>query len=260
MLRTVTAVRYLTPLREGGSLPAIVEADDGELYVLKFRGAGQGQRALISEMLAGEIGRLLGLRVPEIVVVLLDRAFGRSEPDPEIHDLIAASTGLNLGLRYLSGALAFDPILTPPPSSDLASTIVWFDAFITNVDRTARNTNMLLWRDQLWLIDHGASLYFHHSWEGYVERSASRFPRIKDHVLLRSASLLPDADSYLASRLEVPALRQIVEAIPAEWLSDEPSFSSLHEHRDAYMVFLTRRLQPPRAFVEEAVSARHALV
>jgi hypothetical protein len=247
-------------LREGGSLPAIVEADDGDLYVLKFRGAGQGQRALIAEMLAGEIGRALGLRVPEIVLVQLDQAFGLSEPDPEIHDLIVASTGLNLGLRYLSGALAFDPILTPTPSPEVASTIVWFDAFVTNVDRTARNTNMLLWHDQLWLIDHGASLYFHHSWDGYLERSTSPFPRIKDHVLLPAAELLTVVDAPLESKLEAPILRRIVDAVPAEWLSDEPAFATPREHRDAYMAFLTTRLRSPRAFVEEAISARRALL
>ncbi len=260
VLRTVSAVRYLAPLREGGSLPAVVEADDGELYVLKFRGAGQGQRALIAEMMAGEIGRLLGLSVPEIVLVELDPAFGRSEPDPEIHDLIAASTGLNLGLRYLAGALAFDPVLTPSPSPDVASAIVWFDAFVTNVDRTARNTNMLLWQDQLWLIDHGASLYFHHSWDGYLERSASPFPYIKDHVLLREAALLGDVDAPLAARLEAPALRRIVDAVPAQWLADEPSFRSPGEHRDAYLEFLNARLQSPRAFVGEAINAHRALL
>ena len=260
VLRTVSAVRYVAPLREGGSLPAVVEADDGELYVLKFRGAGQGQRALIAEMLAGEIGRSLGLRVPEIVLVTLDRAFGLSEPDPEIHDLIAASTGLNLGLRYLAGALAFDPVLTPYPDANQASAIVWFDAFVTNVDRTVRNTNMLLWRDQLWLIDHGAALYFHHSWDGYLERSVSPFPRIKDHVLLRSAALLEEIDAPLAARLEPATLHHIVEHVPPEWLSDEPSFRSPREHRDAYMEFLTARLRSPRAFVGEAISARNALL
>lgn len=254
------AVRYLAPLREGGSLPAVVEADDGELYVLKFRGAGQGQRALIAELLAGEIGRALGLCVPEIVLIVLDPAFGRSEPDPEIHDLIASSVGLNLGIRYLAGALAFDPMLTPGPSPELASTIVWFDALVTNVDRTARNTNMLLWQDNIWLIDHGACLYFHHSWARYMERSTSPFPHIRDHVLLRSAVLLESADAELTAHLEPATLQRIVDDVPAEWLFDEPAFRSPDEHRQAYVRFLDTRMQSPRAFVGEAIHARRALL
>src|SRR5262250_2007010 len=192
-MRTVQATRYVTPLREGGSLPAIVEADDDGMYVLKFRGAGQGPKALIAELLAGEIARAAGLLVPEIVFVDLDPELARTEPDPEIQDLMRASVGVNLGLDYLPGSVAYDPV-AEKPSADLASSIVWFDAFVTNVDRTARNTNMLMWHRRLWLIDHGASLYFHHKWDSYLERIHDPFPLIKDHVLLKLAAALPEAD------------------------------------------------------------------
>jgi hypothetical protein len=259
-IRTVTATRYVTPLREGGSLPAIVEADDDGLYVLKFRGAGQGQRALIAELISGEIGRALGLRVPEIVYVNVDPVLARSEPDPEIKSLIDASAGLNLGLDYLPGSIAFDPAVTPPPTPDLAAAVVWFDAFVTNVDRTARNTNLLIWHRELWLIDHGASLYFHHSWNDYLERSQSRFPQIKDHVLLPIASDLMVADAILSERLTADALRAIVELVPSSWLGDEVALGGAEEHRAAYLTYVLARLQEPRLFVEEAEHARRQLV
>ena len=259
MIRTVTATRYVTPLREGGSLPAIVEADDDGTYVLKFRGAGQGHRALIAELVAGELGRALGLHVPEIVFVELDPAMGRSEPDPEIQALLKASAGLNLALDYLPGALAFEPLLTPV-TPELASAIVWFDAFITNVDRTARNTNMLLWGKRLWLIDHGAALYVHHTWTDWLDRSRRPFAQIQDHVLLPRAGALREADAMLSARLTPALIRDAVALIPDAWLGDEPAFAGVEEHRAAYVTYLLSRLEAPRAFVEEAVDARAQLV
>jgi hypothetical protein len=260
LIRTVAANRYITPLREGGSLPAVVEVDDGRLYVLKFRGAGQGRKALIAELVAGELGRALGLPIPEIVFVELDPALGRSEPDPEIQDLVTASAGLNLALAYLAGALAFEPLFAPPAAVELASAIVWFDAYTTNVDRTARNTNMLLLNRQLWLIDHGASLYVHHTWGDYLARSRSPFAQIKDHVLLRHASDIAAADADLSRRLDDDVIRAIVDLIPESWLEGEPGFASSAEHRAAYVAYLLSRLAAPRAFVKEAIDARAKLV
>jgi hypothetical protein len=259
MVRTVAATRYVTPLREGGSLPAVVEADDDGMYVLKFRGAGQGARALIAELVAGEIGRALGLDVPEIVFVELDPALGRSEPDSEIQALIQASAGLNLALDFLPGALAYQPSLTPP-APELASLIVWFDAFVTNVDRTPRNPNLLLWGRRLWLIDHGAALYMHHAWGDYLAQSRSRFPQIKEHVLLPYADALPEANALAIERLSPAVIEGIVAQIPAAWLGDEPRFAGPAEHRAAYAAYLSRRLEEPRAFVEEAAHARAQLV
>src|ERR1700722_19353819 len=192
-LRAVQVTRYVTPLREGGSLPAIAEADDGFLYVLKFRGAGQGVKALIAELIGGEIARALGLRVPEIVLSGLNEAFGRTEPDEEIQDLLKASVGLNLGLHYLSGAISFDPLVTPV-NANLASEIVWLDSFLTNVDRTSNNTNMLVWNREIWLIDHGASLYFHYSPENWELKAETAFTQIKNHVLLPYATRLDETD------------------------------------------------------------------
>jgi hypothetical protein len=260
LLRTVTATRYVTPLREGGSLPAIVEADDLGTYVLKFRGAGQGRKALVAELVAGEIARRLGFLVPEVVLACLAPELGRSEPDPEIQDLLKGSTGLNLALDYLPGSLGFDP-LVEPPDSGLASRIVWFDALVTNVDRTPRNTNLLVWHDRLWLIDHGASLYFHHNWparEGTALESTSRHPFVaaRDHVLLPFADSIPEADAALAPRLTPQVLRSVVEMIPAEWLADESGFGSVEEVRYAYVAYLSTRLREPREWVsalEEAV-------
>jgi hypothetical protein len=256
MIRTVVATRYLTPLREGGSLPAIVEADDGQLYVLKFRGAGQGPKALIAELVAGEIGRALGLPVPEIVFVELEAALGRNEPDEEIRDLIKASAGLNLALAYVDGALAFEPLLVPPMALKLASAIVWFDAFLTNVDRTARNTNMLVREGRLWLIDHGAALYVHHTWANYLDRSRGPFPQVKDHVLLPYANALDEADIVLSALLTPELIHWIVALIPDSWLDSQPAFADREEHRAAYVSYLLGRLAAPRAFVEEALDAR----
>jgi len=253
MLRTVTATRYVTPLREGGSLPAIVEADDLGTYVLKFRGAGQGRKALVAELVAGELARRLGLLVPEVVLAKLAPELGRSEPDPEIQDLLKRSTGVNLALDYLPGSLGFDP-LVEPPGSELASCIVWFDALVTNVDRTPRNTNLLVWHGRLWLIDHGASLYFHHNWpsrEGAALEAAGRrpFAAARDHVLLPFADSIREADAALAPCLTPEALRAVVDLIPIEWLDDEPGFADAGEVRAAYVAYLKSRLREPRDWV-----------
>ncbi len=250
--------RYVTPLREGGSLPAIIEADDGFLYVLKFRGAGQGHKALIAELIGGEIARALGLRVPEIVFAGLDSAFGRIEGDEEIQDLLKASTGTNLALHYLSGSITFDPIavsITPL----LASQIVWLDCLLMNVDRTVRNTNMLWWHKELWLIDHGASLYFHHSWDNWQDGSRP-FPKIKDHVLLPLANELTKVNDTFAGLLTPQLLRSIVSAIPDEWLMNDSPFETAELHRAAYVHFLESRLNNSELFIKEAQHAREALV
>jgi len=223
------------------------------MYVLKFRGAGQGSKALIAEWVAGEIGRALGLPVPEIVFIELDPALARTEPDPEIQALIKGSAGLNLGLDYLPGAITFDPV-AEKVDPELASAIVWFDAYVTNIDRTPRNTNMLIWHRQLWLIDHGASLYFHHDWKNSLERSRDPFPMIKEHVLLKSASRLREVDATLSARLTPDVIDEIVQWIPDAWLTDEaPSAAA---RRDDYRNYLLNRLKAPRAFLEEAMNAR----
>ncbi|GAC1652386.1 MAG: aminotransferase class I and II [Ktedonobacteraceae bacterium] len=260
MLRTLTATRYVTPLREGGSLPAIVEAEDDGLYVLKFRGAGQGLKSLIAELVAGEIARVLGLLVPEIVFMELDATLGRNEPDYEIQNLIKASVGLNLALDYLPGSLTFDALDARLLDPLLASSIVWFDAYVSNVDRTPRNTNMLFWHKQLYLIDHGASLYFHHTGVKYLERSHSPFPQIKDHVLLRVATQLLEADALLKSRLTPSLLESSIAAIPDDWLGEDPLFATKKEHRAAYIAYLLDRLAASHIFVEEAMHARASLV
>jgi hypothetical protein len=257
-LRTVHATRYVTPLREGGSLPAIIEADDQGMYVLKFRGAGQGVKALIAELVAGEIARALGLPIPEIVFVELDATLARTEPDPEIQDLIKASAGLNLALDYLPGSVTFDP-LAEKPDGELASSIVWFDGFVTNVDRTPRNANLLVWHRKLWLIDHGAALYFHHDWENFLGRATQNFPMIKDHVLLPYADRIEEMDATLSERLTLPIMQNIVARIPDSWLGDMP-FASADAHRQAYLDYLVRRIAAPRAFVEEAIRARSKIV
>jgi hypothetical protein len=253
LLRTVDARRYVTPLREGGSLPAIVEADDSGLYVLKFRGSGQGPRALIAELLAGEIGRALGLDVPELVFMTLDPELARTEPDSEIQALIRASAGLNIASDYLPGAVTYDPLVRPPDAG-LASRIVWFDAFITNVDRTAKNVNMLVWHDRLRLIDHGAALYMHHDWERAGGRSKDAFERIRDHVLLPAASDIAQVDEALADKLTPAVLAALVAAIPATWLTDAGG----EARRADYLDYLTLRLQAPRAFAREAQRAHAA--
>ena len=258
-LRTVNVTRYVTPLREGGSLPAIAEADDGFLYVLKFRGAGQGVKALIAELIGGEIARALGFKVPEIVFANLDEAFGRTEPDEEIQDLLKFSVGLNLALHYLSGAITYDPVVTPVDAK-LASKIVWLDCLLTNVDRTARNTNMLMWHKELWLIDHGAALYFHHSWQNWEEQAKRPFVQVKDHVLLRRASELESADEELRSILNRDLISKIIGMVPEQWLND-PSFeSSAEELRRVYTQFLETRIASSEIFLKEAQNARLSII
>jgi len=251
--------RYVTPLREGGSLPAIAEAGDGFMYVLKFRGAGQGSRALIAELLGGEIARALGLKVPEIVFARLDSAFGRTEPDEEIQDLLKASVGLNLGLHFLSGSITFDPVVTSVAPL-LASQIVWLDCLLTNVDRTARNTNMLVWNKELWLIDHGAALYFHHSgmeWESHAKRP---FTLVKDHVLLTKATELDAVDAAFRIILTPGRIRDIVSLIPDEWLPGESARDTPDTLREVYYQFLTTRIASSDIFVKEAQHAGKSLI
>lgn len=252
-LRTVDARRYVTPLREGGSLPAIIEGDDAGLYVIKFRGSGQGPRALIAELLAGEIGRALGLEVPELVFMTLDATLARTEPDQEIQDLIKRSEGLNIALDYLPGSVTYDPLVCPP-DAELASRIVWFDAFTSNVDRTAKNVNMLVWHNRLRLIDHGAALYVHHDWSTALARARDPFARIRDHVLLPRASRIAEVDAELAARLTPRLLEELIAQIPADWLRDAGG----EARRGDYLSYLTQRLEAPRAFALEAQRAHSA--
>jgi hypothetical protein len=256
-LKTVRVTRYVTPLREGGSLPAIVEADDDGLYVLKFRGAGQGPQALIAELVAGEIARALRLPVPELVFAELDPDLARTEPDPEIFALVRASGGLNLALDYLPGAVMFDPLVNKP-DAETASRIVWFDAYVTNVDRTARNPNLLMWHRRLWLIDHGASLYFHHmpDWIDGGDRAADPFSLIKEHVLRHRATRLEQIDEAMAAALTPASIEAIVALIPDSWLGEEGATAAPARYREAYRRYLERRLDAPRRFVEEAVRVR----
>lgn len=258
-IRTVQVTRYVTPLREGGSLPAIVEADDDFLYVLKFSGAGQGVKALIAELIGGEIARAIGLKIPEIVFANLDEGFGRSEPDEEIQDLLKGSVGLNLGLHYLSGATSFDPVVTTVHPK-LASKIVWLDSLLNNVDRTSRNTNLLWWRKELWLIDHGASLYFHHSRHNWEEQAIRPFSHIKDHVLLPQASELETVDKEMHSLLTEDTIRAIVALVPEEWLLADSPFESTELHREAYVQFLIKRLEHSSLFIKEAQNAQEGLI
>lgn len=256
-LRTVQMMRYITPLREGGSLPAIVAADDGFDYALKFRGAGQGPKALIAELIGGEIARVLGLKVPELVFAMVDEAFGRTEPDEEIQDLLQASTGLNLALHYLSGAITFDPTVTAIPAQ-LASQIVWLDCLITNVDRTVRNTNMLMWQKELWLIDHGASLYFHHSWDGWQEAAKRPFAQVKDHVLLQWATELESVNAAFIEILTPEQIAAIVSIVPDAWIQE--SQGTPEQARSVYTQFLQTRIAHSQTFVKHAIDARAALI
>lgn len=258
-LRTVNVTRYITPLREGGSLPALAEADDNFNYVLKFKGAGHGTKALIAELLGGEIARALGLPVPELVFANLDEAFGRTEADEEIQDLLQNSQGLNLALHFLSGAINFDPVVTTVDAR-LASQIVWLDAFITNVDRTFRNTNMLLWHKELWLIDHGAALYFHHAFNDPEGHAKVPFTLIKDHVLLPQASLLQEVDTEYKALLTEEVIRKIVGLLPDEWLDFEGIDKSPEAIREIYIQFFLTRLQNSAIFIKQAQDARQALI
>ncbi len=259
-IRHVDAVRYVLPLREGGSLPALVDADDGFKYVLKFRGGGHGAKALIAEFIGGELARAAGMRVPELVFINLDEDFGRTEGDEEIQDLLQASRGLNLGLHFLSGALTWD-VAVNEADEDEASRIVWLDALMTNVDRTWRNTNMLLWHGrELWLIDHGASLYFHHNWDGWEKAALSPFPYVKDHALLRRASRIEEADAEMRRRITPDVIDDIVRALPEEWLLQASDIVPPSEQRRVYAEFLKIRLSNSQIFVNHAREARNALV
>lgn len=260
MIRTVTATRYITPFRQGGSVPALIEADDESLYVLKFSGAAQGVKALIAELVAGEIGRALGLLIPELAFVIVEPGLGAAEPHPEIRDPLNASVGINLGLRWLPYALEYNPVLRPEPSPAEASAIVWFDAYVTNVDRTLRNINILLQSRRLWLIDHGASLYFHHDWSNYLSRSRTPFPLIRQHALLRFATALAEADAELRPKLTPQVIDAIVGMIPDDWLRDSTPFVGPVEARQAYAAWLQGRLLAAPIFVEEADRARTRLV
>jgi hypothetical protein len=252
-VRTVRATRYLTPLREGGSVPAIIEADDDGTYVAKFRGAAQGAKALVAEIICGELARVLGLPVPQLVRVDIDVLLSRSEPDQELQELLRKSAGLNVALDYLPGALNWEPPLAPPPDAELAAQVVWFDAFITNVDRTVKNPNMLIWHRGLHLIDHGAALYFHHQWDGHLSRAKGAFAPIRSHALLPLAGDIAAADALLAPKIDEAALRAIVAEVPDEWLTAEDTPDAT---RAGYVEHLLARLEGPRAFVEEAIRAQ----
>lgn len=259
LVRKVQVTRYIAPLREGGSLPAIAAADDDFLYVIKFKGAGQGPKALIAELLGGELARAAGLKVPEIVFASLDEAFGRTEPDEEIQDLLKASTGLNLGLHFLKGAATFDPAaIIPDP--ELASRIVWLDCFINNVDRTAKNTNMLWWNKELWLIDHGAAFYFHHSWTDYLSKAVKPFQLVKDHVLLPYASELQQAQQWFMQKVTPEFIDDLVAIIPDDWLITDTPFDSVDTNRNAYSQFLIERLKHSDIFTQHAIHEREAII
>jgi len=257
-LRTVNVTRYVTPLREGGSLPAIAEADDGFLYVLKFRGAGQGVKALVAEIIGGELARRLGLKVPEIVFANLDAAFGRTEPDEEIQDLLKASVGLNLAVHYLSGAISFDAAVNQVDEFT-ASKIVWLDALLMNVDRTARNTNMLMWRKELWLIDHGAAMYFHHAWNNPVQQARRPFAQINNHVLLPFASKLEEVNEMFQQLVSPDVITGIVKLVPDGFLRWGEGLSP-DEIRTGYTDFMCTRLQDATTFIKEANHARTSLI
>lgn len=256
-LRTVEVTRYISPLREGGSLPALVDANDDFKYVLKFRGAGHGVKALISEFLGGEIARMLGFKVPELVFATLDEDFGRTEGDEEIQDLLRGSHGLNLGLHFLSGAITYDPVVTQIDPLT-ASKIVWLDAFITNIDRTFRNTNMLIWKKELWLIDHGASFYFHHTWENWEKTSRSPFSYVKDHVLLPQAAQLDEANAFALTKLNTTNLCALVDELPDSWLQWEDVEETPEGIRAVYKQFLSNRLESADVFINEAKKIRDA--
>jgi hypothetical protein len=257
-IRTVSATRYVTPLREGGSLPGLVEADDDGMYVLKFRGAGQGPRALVAEWIAGELARAVGLPVPELVAVDLDPALGDAEPDQEIQELIRSSGGLNIGVDFLPGALPFSPAAGDAPEPGFAADVVWLDALVTNPDRSVQNPNLLMWHGRPWLIDHGASLYIHHTWLDPDRHARRVFERSRDHVLLPYAGSIEEADGRLAPLLDEALVTEVVAAVPAMWLPRDDRVGGVTAQRRAYVRYLVRRLEGPRPFVEEAERARAA--
>lgn len=256
--RRQTLTRYILPLREGGSLPALGQADDGFRYVVKLRGAGHREKALVAEFVGGMVAKAFKFNVPETVLLDLDPVFGITEPDEEVQELLRNSHGLNLGLHYLDGASTFDPAVNGIDALT-ASKIVWLDAFLTNVDRTRPNPNMMMWKGELWLIDHGASLYFHHSWRNPEEAASDPFPFIKNHALLPLASRLDEADRLMRQAITPRTLGKIVDAIPEDWLTEENSGVTASERRDVYRRFLTDRLAASRVFVDEAIRQRNLL-
>lgn len=258
-LRTVNVTRYILPLREGGSLPALAEADDDFKYVVKFRGSGHGPKVLIAELIGGLVAKKLQINIPELVFIELDEAFGRSQADEEIQDLLRASKGLNIGLHFLSGALTFDPVTTQPDEL-LASQIVWMDAFLTNVDRTVKNTNLLMWHNELWLIDHGSTLYFHHNWTNWEQQSVNSFPFTKEHVLLPFANKLKEADELCRGMLTDNDIRQITNSIPDSWTIWRDATETADDIREVYYQFLKRRLDNSDIFLKEALNARKAFI
>lgn len=254
-IRTVDVVQYIQPLREGGSMPAIVKADDDFLYVLKFRGAGQGKKALVGEFIGGELARAIGLKVPELVFMNLDDSFSKTEPDEEIQDLLAFSVGLNLGLHFLSSAITYDPLVSKV-ESEIASKIVLLDSVMSNIDRTTKNTNLLIWKNELWVIDNGASFYFHHNWETWRNHLTRTFPMIKDHVLIKQANHLSEAAETIKTALTAAKIAEIVAAIPADWLEDEAEEMSPKEMRAAYTEYLAAKLAMIDSLAKEAKDAR----
>ncbi|RMA64804.1 HipA family kinase [Ulvibacter antarcticus] len=254
-IRSVDVIQYVQPLREGGSLPAIVKADDGFLYVLKFRGAGQGKKALIAEFIGGEIARTIGLHVPELVFMNLDDSFSKTEPDEEIQDLLKFSVGLNLGLHFLSGAITYDPLVSNVDAMT-ASKVVILDSLISNIDRTSKNTNLLNWNNELWVIDNGASLYFHHDWKNWKKHLIRTFPLITDHVLLQQATVLTEASEEIQGLLRNERITEIISNIPEDWLLSEADALSPNEMRAAYIEFLSAKLSMIDLLVKEAADAR----
>lgn len=259
-LRTVVATRYVTPLREGGSLPGLVEADDDGMYVVKFRGAGQGSGALVAELVVGELARLCELPVPELVFIDVDPVLVRSEPDDEIQALVQASAGLNLASDFLPGALPFDAAMVQAVDHQLATAVVWFDALMTNIDRTPRNTNMLMWHRTLHLIDHGAALYVMHAWEGFETRIQSPFSAIRDHVLLPAVADVMAMDAILRPRLTPDVIAQVLALVPEAWWPLGRRWEHATQARAALQMYLEQRLQDPRAFVAEVARARTSLI
>ena len=255
-LRQINATEYIAPLREGGSLPAIVRADDGAIYAMKFFGAGQGEKALIAELISGEIARYLGFNVPEITLIELDPSIGHTEPDAEIQDLLHASAGMNLGMAFLTHSTTFSLMMPLPPSEAFASRLVWFDAFVTNMDRTPRNVNMLIHQGDIWLIDHGASLYFQHNWQDTIQHSKMPFPMIRDHVLLPLAADLEGANRFFLEALSREVFERIVAQVPDAWLHANERFEDAAVLRAAYVDFLINRLVNADIFVKEARDAR----
>jgi hypothetical protein len=256
VFKHLDATRYAVPLREGGSLPAVIDTSDGGQYVVKFRGAGQGARALVAELLAAGLAQLLGLPVPEPAIVRMDEGFGMSEPDPEIQDILRGSIGQNFGLAYLPGAIGFDAAADlKRVDPDVAAKILWFDAFTLNPDRTPRNANLLLWQERLWMIDHGACFYFHHRWDNWRDKAQAGTAKVREHILLPKAGEVLKADRELSRRITESAVHDLVAAIPEEWLAGTPTFPGGLEQREAYVAYLSERLNEPRTWLVEAQDA-----